>query len=139
LAEAARTEDCKQSLHDYRGIQYGGWAFTLDEGSSGVLVQSNVVYRTTHGGFHQHYAKRIWFRTISSLPRAIINSANATRAACQFQLPNQHRLFDKGALLRESWSGETYRMDLNIYCDVRPGPIRFAEGTFEKWRERGTI
>ncbi len=44
-------------VHDIYGVRYGGWGIYLDEGSSNVLVKDNLVYRTSHGGFSQHYGR----------------------------------------------------------------------------------
>ncbi|MBQ9132482.1 MAG: right-handed parallel beta-helix repeat-containing protein [Clostridia bacterium] len=42
-------------IHDVKSKIYGGWGIYLDEGSSYVTVESNVVYHTQDEAFHIHY------------------------------------------------------------------------------------
>ena len=44
-------------IHNIYGLNYGGWGIYLDEGSFKVLVEDNLVYKTSHGGFSQHYGR----------------------------------------------------------------------------------
>lgn len=43
-------------FHDIAGRTIA-WGIYFDEGSTGIIAENNVVLRTTHGSFHQHYGK----------------------------------------------------------------------------------
>ena len=128
--------------HDIAGIQYGGWGIYLDEGSSGILVQSNVVYRTTHGGFHQHYGEtNILENNLFAYARDHQIQRTRPEPHSSFSFQTNIIYFDKGKLLGGDWSGDKYVMDWNLVYDTRSASnaaaTPFGEVTLEKWQARG--
>jgi hypothetical protein len=128
--------------HDIAGRQYGGWGIYLDEGSSSVLVTSNVVYRTTHGGFHQHYgATNLVWNNVFAFARD--HQVQRTRAEPHpsFSFKTNIVFFDAGVLLGGNWEGDKFEMEDNIYFDIRPNArsedLRFGKATWQQWRQRG--
>ncbi|HWQ91178.1 MAG TPA: right-handed parallel beta-helix repeat-containing protein [Clostridia bacterium] len=123
--------------HDIAGFRYGGWGIYLDEGSSSILAESNVVYRTTHGGFHQHYgATNVVQNNVFAFARdhQVQRSRPETHSSFRFQ--KNIVLFDSGVLFGGTWSGGC-ELNQNVYWDLRGKEVPFPGTTLEKWRAEG--
>jgi hypothetical protein len=127
---------------DIAASRYGGWGIYFDEGSSGIVAESNVVYRTTHGGFHQHYgATNLVQNNVFAFGRDAQLQRTREEAHVSFIFRKNIVMFDSGVLLTGSWANDQYVMDHNIYWDARlgadPEAMNFAGATLPQWRARG--
>lgn len=128
--------------HDVAATKYGGWGLYTDEGSSGILLESNLVYRTTHGGFHQHYGEtNIVRNNIFAFARDQQLQRSREEDHVSFSFTNNIVYFDQGVLLGSTWKNDKFILDRNVYWDTRlatnPAAMKFSNATLEKWHERG--
>ena len=128
--------------HDIAGLRYGGWGIYFDEGSSGIVALSNVVYGTTHGGFHQHYGETNVVRNnIFAFGRDQQIQRTRVEPHVSFSFQTNIVYFDSGTLLAGDWAKDQYEVDWNVYFDTRtagdPEAMRFANATLKDWRARG--
>jgi len=125
-------------FHDVAGLKYGGWGIYFDEGTTHILAENNLVYRTTHGGFHQHYGKENTFRN-----NIIFDGRDAqirrTRIEnhCSFTFQNNIVLWNQGTLLDGNWNKLNAVFDHNTYWRVGEGEVRFANRTWQEWQKSG--
>jgi parallel beta-helix repeat protein len=129
-------------IHDVNAHTYGGWGLYTDEGSSGILLENNVVYRCKSAGFHQHYGRENIVRN-NVFAFGKENQLMRTRPEphVSFIFTNNIVYFGSGNLLGSDWSNDHYEMDHNVYFDIRkrtsPESLKFAGGSFEAWQKRG--
>ncbi|MGA2033336.1 MAG: right-handed parallel beta-helix repeat-containing protein, partial [Thermoguttaceae bacterium] len=125
-------------FHDVGALKYGGWGIYFDEGTTHILAENNLVYRTTHGGFHQHYGKENTFRNnILAYGRDAQIQRSRVEDHRSFTFERNIVLSDKGSLLSGDWSKPNASFDHNTYWHEGGGEIRFGDRTWEEWRKAG--
>jgi hypothetical protein len=127
-------------FHDVISYDYGGWGLYTDEGSTGVEMKNNLVYRCSRGGFHQHYGKE----------NRIENNIFAYGGEHQIQRTRteEHTSFffernivywdNESPLLGSNWKDNNFKMDYNLYWHSGK-TVQFPGGlSLKQWQnERG--
>ena len=129
-------------IHDVNAFTYGGWGLYTDEGSTGIVLENNVVYRCKSAGFHQHYGKENVIRNnVFAFNKENQLMRTRDEPHLSFYFTNNVVLFDSGNLLGSSWKNDRFVIDGNIYWNTRTGTnaaqMKFSGATLQQWRARG--
>ena len=138
LGVSPGTRLCHNLIHDIHSYNYGGWGLYTDEGSSGILLENNIVFNTKTGGFHQHYGRDNTVRNnlfAYSRQAQIIRSRQEPRLSFTFQ--NNIVYCDHDAVLGGNWRDGNYRLDNNLYWVATREAADFAGRDFIQWQETG--
>jgi hypothetical protein len=126
-------------IHDVDSASYGGWGLYTDEGSSGVLMQDNIVYRTSAAGFHQHYgADNRVINNIFAYGREAQLMRTRDEDHLSFTIERNLVLYRDAPLLGSNWNGGPARFLLNhnLYWNEH-GDVAFAGASLAAWRAKG--
>ncbi len=126
-------------IHDVQAHTYGGYGIYLDQGSSHILAEDNVVWRCKHSCLEQHYGRDNRIRNnIFALSEQAQISRTRAEPHLSFTLERNIFYWTQGRLLAGNWEGANYHFERNVYFDASGQPVRFGELPFAEWQRRGT-
>jgi len=117
-------------------IKYGGWGIYFDEGSTDIVAENNIVFFTTHGGFHQHYGKNnIVRKNIFAFGRDV---------QITLSRPENHLrvIFENNTVIgnTEKFLGGNIDFNFifqkNVYIKIGSGTIKFGEYDWSDWQKK---
>ncbi len=97
-----------------------------------------LIYRTTHGGFHQHYGRDNIFRNniiIYGRDQQIQRSRQEPHRSFTFE--GNIVYWREGKLIAGNMGDSKFAFDRNIYWREGGGEIQFGGMTLDEWREKG--
>ena len=117
LGNSEGTQVSHNRIHDIYSYGYGGWGLYPDEGTTGIVMENNLVYNCKSSGFHQHYGKDNIIRN-----NIFVNNIKAQLEATRvepdhlpFTFTGNILQYKEGQMYGINWDKVNFQSDKNIY------------------------
>jgi hypothetical protein len=157
LGQSSGTIILNNVIHDISAHNYGGWGIYSDEGSTGLLIEKNIVYNTDFAGYDMHFGRDVIIRNnIFALGKK--DQINRTRGEEHISLTFENNIvyWKEGVLFSGDWKDKEYQYytgnssrfttnktnfqsDWNIFYNplLKLEEVKFDGGSFADWQKRG--
>jgi hypothetical protein len=128
------------TIHDvysYDRYGRGGWGLYTDEGTTGMVLESNLVYNVKTGLFHQHYGRENVIRN-NILVNSMDGQLQRSRVEDHLSFTFEHNIvsWQSSSLFSGSWKDANVTLSHNLYWNGGK-PIQFEGMDFAAWQKTG--
>ncbi|WP_289006824.1 right-handed parallel beta-helix repeat-containing protein [uncultured Parabacteroides sp.] len=129
-------------IHHVHSYTYGGWGLYTDEGSAGIKMENNLVYKCKCSAFHQHYGKDNIIRN-NIFALNLLSQLQLTRVEdhLSFTLSNNIIYYDEGLLYMDmgidAWLDAQTVLDRNCFWNPVNQKQEFHGLSFSEWKKLG--
>ena len=138
LGNSEGTQVSYNRIHDIYSYGYGGWGLYTDEGTTGILMENNLVYNCKSSGFHQHYGKDNVIRN-----NIFVNNIKAQLEATRvepdhlpFTFTGNILQYSEGQMYGINWDKVNFQSDKNVYWRTDGEMPSWNGLSFEEWKEQ---
>ena len=125
-------------IHDVYSYDYGGWGLYNDEGSSGIVLENNLVYNVKTGGYHQHYGRNNLVRNnVFAFSQEGQLQRTKSEEHLAFTFENNIVYWNQGWLLTAEWQDLNFLLRSNLYFNASGKPVTFGKRTWDQWQAAG--
>ena len=142
LGASEGTSVSNNVIHHIHSYTYGGWGLYTDEGSAGIKMENNLVYKCKCSAFHQHYGKNNIIRN-NIFALNLLSQLQLTRVEdhLSFNLSNNIIYYNEGLLYmdmgKDAWKKAQTVIDKNCFWNATTKNIDFQGGSFSEWKKLG--